>query len=822
MRLMTVSISCLVSAAGAASALPPLNPDLNESLGDFDMAGDIYTTYEIQRSGSTVRLRGSFGFAFTTLFEGHRLIQTGGDFPDLTVFTFPEFHLPAGERIHVRDDVGAVAIISLSDMTIDGTIDAQGGDAFEYTGGGSPTGADGGNGHRLTAFSGGRDGYPGLGYFPGLGGVGATGATTERAGSGGGLGGQGGAGGRIDDWETGFPVFWSGTDPTNWDELPGDPIRKIYGGSGGGGAGAIAAFLFVERSGAGGGGGGAIELNAKRHLQINGTVTVRGGDGSSDAKAPGGGGSGGMIRLVGDTVDVDGRVDAGGGSGAYSHIIISNVPFERDTRMGGNGSGGVVLVSERRWSPDRVTQLGDLDVASGIYAIENPDPDVTQWYTPVNWQADDGQLHTVPLGVSVPAGSTLRTSQIGSGGPFTDWQVVSTADSQDLRVTGWFDHLHLEPAGVGRAPTRVIIDGSGGTADYRVTGEGVVRLDRPGAFWSPFQSDSFLGRIEVERGTLTSSGVWSLPFRDADVELGPQGVCTPTYTMYFRSLTGDGTVRFQQAAYDRDARFDAILIDPSEPVDFDFTPKLERWGYVRLYGAGSRIRFVTDNPDFTGGISINRNGELVFDAPGGRVTGDRGLWVISGKVSGTETVPRIIFVSNGTVAPGFPDRAGVIETPGTLEVVSTNARFAFDLFPDGSHDRVEVHPGGAVSMTQPATVSVSAPDGLPDHLTEQRLVSWSGATFDQTFVGEPFVLAGDSPLAGTLSVRSDGVYFTAERPVCDSPANLNGDDRLDFFDVSEFLALYDAGDLAVDFNGDGVLNFFDVSAFLTDFNAGCP
>ena len=53
-------------------------------------------------------------------------------------------------------------------------------------------------------------------------------------------------------------------------------------------------------------------------------------------------------------------------------------------------------------------------------------------------------------------------------------------------------------------------------------------------------------------------------------------------------------------------------------------------------------------------------------------------------------------------------------------------------------------------------------------------------------------------------------------------ADLNNDGLLDFFDVSQFLTLFQAADLAVDFNNDGELNFFDVSAFLTAFQAGCP
>lgn len=53
-------------------------------------------------------------------------------------------------------------------------------------------------------------------------------------------------------------------------------------------------------------------------------------------------------------------------------------------------------------------------------------------------------------------------------------------------------------------------------------------------------------------------------------------------------------------------------------------------------------------------------------------------------------------------------------------------------------------------------------------------------------------------------------------------ADFNGDGALNFFDVSAFLAAFNAMDDAGDYNGDGLWNFFDVSSFLTDFNAGCP
>ena len=53
-----------------------------------------------------------------------------------------------------------------------------------------------------------------------------------------------------------------------------------------------------------------------------------------------------------------------------------------------------------------------------------------------------------------------------------------------------------------------------------------------------------------------------------------------------------------------------------------------------------------------------------------------------------------------------------------------------------------------------------------------------------------------------------------------TPADINGDGVLDFFDVSAFLTLFGNQDPQADFNGDGIWDFFDVSAFLTAFSAG--
>ncbi|MFG0245569.1 MAG: hypothetical protein ACF8MF_05895 [Phycisphaerales bacterium JB052] len=59
-----------------------------------------------------------------------------------------------------------------------------------------------------------------------------------------------------------------------------------------------------------------------------------------------------------------------------------------------------------------------------------------------------------------------------------------------------------------------------------------------------------------------------------------------------------------------------------------------------------------------------------------------------------------------------------------------------------------------------------------------------------------------------------------------SPADLNGDGQVNFFDVSEFLSCYNLapapGCDVIDFNDDGMIDFFDVSIFIGLLQEGCP
>lgn len=58
---------------------------------------------------------------------------------------------------------------------------------------------------------------------------------------------------------------------------------------------------------------------------------------------------------------------------------------------------------------------------------------------------------------------------------------------------------------------------------------------------------------------------------------------------------------------------------------------------------------------------------------------------------------------------------------------------------------------------------------------------------------------------------------------CDSPANVNCDDSLNFFDVLAYTQQFNAGDLSADLAAPiGTLNFFDFLEFISLFNQGCP
>lgn len=84
----------------------------------------------------------------------------------------------------------------------------------------------------------------------------------------------------------------------------------------------------------------------------------------------------------------------------------------------------------------------------------------------------------------------------------------------------------------------------------------------------------------------------------------------------------------------------------------------------------------------------------------------------------------------------------------------------------------------------------------------------------------PFILRmADSPFIGAWMIRAEGTSPAAAcLPDLAAPFGV-----LNFFDLAEYLARYNAGDGSADLAApSGVINFFDLAAFLDLFNAGCP
>lgn len=67
-----------------------------------------------------------------------------------------------------------------------------------------------------------------------------------------------------------------------------------------------------------------------------------------------------------------------------------------------------------------------------------------------------------------------------------------------------------------------------------------------------------------------------------------------------------------------------------------------------------------------------------------------------------------------------------------------------------------------------------------------------------------------------------GAFLVTLEYGTDCPPDIDGNGTLNFFDVSAYLALYNAQDPAADLDGNDLFNFFDVAGYIATFNAGCP
>ncbi|MBL4697665.1 MAG: hypothetical protein JKX70_02410 [Phycisphaerales bacterium] len=156
---------------------------------------------------------------------------------------------------------------------------------------------------------------------------------------------------------------------------------------------------------------------------------------------------------------------------------------------------------------------------------------------------------------------------------------------------------------------------------------------------------------------------------------------------------------------------------------------------------------------------------------------------------------------------------GILGTPDAFNAQYTNL---FDYNQDGEVDQIDVDRIGKFidAGLSSGLFGDTNQDGVVDCCDLDGYDSIFGSTFNSA--NTVYIAELDWDLDGDIDAV-DQVEFN--NTACAS--DLNDDHVINFFDISLFLSLFDAGSLTVDFNGDGVLNFFDISIFLSAQNKSC-
>ena len=168
---------------------------------------------------------------------------------------------------------------------------------------------------------------------------------------------------------------------------------------------------------------------------------------------------------------------------------------------------------------------------------------------------------------------------------------------------------------------------------------------------------------------------------------------------------------------------------------------------------------------------------------------------------------------HGTVAPGL-DGVGTLNAISPVTLSGTSA-FEAEVSGDQTSDRL----ASTSTFHADGTLDVMFVDGFNPPLSWSADIVTTGANgvtgaFDTVNAPQP----ADSRLEFRVVYETNRIRVGA---FCKGDANSDG--ILNFFDISDFIADFNAGDPAADIAAPfGVLNFFDIAEFIARFNTGCP
>lgn len=234
-----------------------------------------------------------------------------------------------------------------------------------------------------------------------------------------------------------------------------------------------------------------------------------------------------------------------------------------------------------------------------------------------------------------------------------------------------------------------------------------------------------------------------------------------------------------------------ILINSNNSV---FNAHIRFLAETGIDGTGTIDLFI--NSDFGDAQILNDQGFIGTIGAGQTITG-------SGRIVGEMNM-------NGTLNPSSTQRQLDID----ILHLSPSSSMVADLggLLGGEFDRLTL--SGADTIDLDGTITVNLDDGYFPSFGD----SWdiiSGGTINGEFAAENMPSAALG-LIYRVIYESDRVFVVL---TCD--ADFNGDNVLNFFDVSKFLSLFSEMDPRADITGDGQFNFFDISAFLQIFSGGC-
>jgi len=187
--------------------------------------------------------------------------------------------------------------------------------------------------------------------------------------------------------------------------------------------------------------------------------------------------------------------------------------------------------------------------------------------------------------------------------------------------------------------------------------------------------------------------------------------------------------------------------------------------------------------------------------PGQRVTG-------SGQLHGDLTF-------EGSVDPAGDFRELTIVN-GAIKALG-GATFDLGGLLPGEFDRITT--GANVSVELGGTVEINLdPSYTPAFGDEWEIIGGSGTT-TITGVYDSYILPPAPPtLNYRVFIEPDRVFV---RLTCG--ADFNGDVGLNFFDISTYITLFNAGDPRADLAAPfGAINFFDIVTYINIYNSGCP